>query len=405
MEGDGEDHIKLYQKFSESFNKIAKCETGSGGQGTDTFHELRPDTVSDYGFEYSSPANLGDSVGGVTGTATASLGFAHSTNPSSQYFVGPDGRAGGGGGGGGGGWFSPGQEFQLPVDQSLYLQKSSASLPSYDWSQPQPFLSVASCDPIYGDGEAGGYSPAGGPAPLLTNASTYLQPQEVLPALNLPVQHTQGIDDTLNVLQSQPVDIKQSNHSSLAFQSASLPPATNKRKLADAQEVLRQPDLGPGNEATPKARGRNKKSRTSLDGENGTSCMDPEEKEGKDKERRWANNQRERVRIRDINDALKELGRICSSHQKSDKPMTKLGILNNAVDVIMSLEQQVRERNLNPKLASLKRREESGVLSPCPSILSSSAATPGASFPFSPDVNLGHQQQHHPTPPPPTFPS
>ena len=74
--------------------------------------------------------------------------------------------------------------------------------------------------------------------------------------------------------------------------------------------------------------------------------------------RRWTNNQRERVRIRDINEALKELGRICSTHLKSDKPMTKLGIMNNAVDVIMTLEQQVRERNLNPKVACLKRREE-----------------------------------------------
>ena len=86
--------------------------------------------------------------------------------------------------------------------------------------------------------------------------------------------------------------------------------------------------------------------------------QDGEEKERKDKDRRWTNNQRERVRIRDINEALKELGRICSTHLKSDKPMTKLGIMNNAVDVIMTLEQQVRERNLNPKVACLKRREE-----------------------------------------------
>ena len=45
---------------------------------------------------------------------------------------------------------------------------------------------------------------------------------------------------------------------------------------------------------------------------------------------------------------------------KADKPMTKLGIMNNAVDVILNLEQQVRERNLNPRLACLKRREEGG---------------------------------------------
>jgi len=49
-----------------------------------------------------------------------------------------------------------------------------------------------------------------------------------------------------------------------------------------------------------------------------------------------------RIRIRDINEALKELGRMCMTHLKTDKPQTKLGILNMAVEVIMSLEQQVR---------------------------------------------------------------
>ena len=86
--------------------------------------------------------------------------------------------------------------------------------------------------------------------------------------------------------------------------------------------------------------------------------MPPQIKAAREKERRSANNARERIRIRDINEALKELGRICMSHLKSDKPQTKLGILNMAVDVIMTLEQQVRERNLNPKVACLKRREE-----------------------------------------------
>ncbi|XP_037043585.1 protein daughterless isoform X17 [Bradysia coprophila] len=95
------------------------------------------------------------------------------------------------------------------------------------------------------------------------------------------------------------------------------------------------------------------------------SCSSAEEedeepviKAQRERERRQANNARERIRIRDINEALKELGRMCSTHLKSDKPQTKLGILNMAVEVIMTLEQQVRERNLNPKAACLKRREE-----------------------------------------------
>lgn len=85
---------------------------------------------------------------------------------------------------------------------------------------------------------------------------------------------------------------------------------------------------------------------------------DPVLKAQRERERRQANNARERIRIRDINEALKELGRMCQTHLKSDKPQTKLGILNMAVEVIMTLEQQVRERNLNPKAACLKRREE-----------------------------------------------
>jgi transcription factor 4/12 len=85
---------------------------------------------------------------------------------------------------------------------------------------------------------------------------------------------------------------------------------------------------------------------------------DPSNKAVREKERRQANNVRERIRIRDINEALKELGRMCMAHLKTDKPQTKLGILNMAVEVIMTLEQQVRERNLNPKAACLKRREE-----------------------------------------------
>lgn len=100
------------------------------------------------------------------------------------------------------------------------------------------------------------------------------------------------------------------------------------------------------------------KERRQPSSDGGDVDEDPAQKAQRERERRQANNARERIRIRDINEALKELGRMCQSHLKQDKPQTKLGILNMAVDVIMSLEQQVRERNLNPKAACLKRREE-----------------------------------------------
>lgn len=115
--------------------------------------------------------------------------------------------------------------------------------------------------------------------------------------------------------------------------------------------------------ASNKANGQKRQRRYSKTSRSCSSAdedddLDPNEKDRKERERRQANNARERIRIRDINEALKELGRMCMSHLKSDKPQTKLGILNMAVEVIMTLEQQVRERNLNPKAACLKRREE-----------------------------------------------
>ncbi|XP_047224183.1 transcription factor 3a isoform X3 [Girardinichthys multiradiatus] len=106
-----------------------------------------------------------------------------------------------------------------------------------------------------------------------------------------------------------------------------------------------------------KAEREKARSLVSLSDENLTA----EEKEQRERERRLANNARERVRVRDINEAFRELGRMCQVHLQSDKAQTKLIILQQAVQVILSLEKQVRERNLNPKAACLKRREEEKV--------------------------------------------
>ena len=54
-----------------------------------------------------------------------------------------------------------------------------------------------------------------------------------------------------------------------------------------------------------------------------------------------------RLRVRDINEAFKELGHMLSIHAGNGQPMTKLMILQQAVGVITQLEQQVRGSNVD----------------------------------------------------------
>lgn len=46
--------------------------------------------------------------------------------------------------------------------------------------------------------------------------------------------------------------------------------------------------------------------------------------------------------MRDINEAFKELGRMCQAHLQTDKPQTKLTVLQQAVNIIQNLEKSVR---------------------------------------------------------------
>uniref|UniRef100_A0A667YIE4 Transcription factor 12 n=1 Tax=Myripristis murdjan TaxID=586833 RepID=A0A667YIE4_9TELE len=150
-------------------------------------------------------------------------------------------------------------------------------------------------------------------------------------------------------------------HSSLAGQvSASLELKVESQDKDDMHENHSSDDVKSDDESD-KRDIKTPRGGTRTSSINEDEDLNPEQKAERERERRMANNARERLRVRDINEAFKELGRMCQLHLKSEKPQTKLLILHQAVAVILSLEQQVRERNLNPKAACLKRREEEKV--------------------------------------------
>lgn len=114
----------------------------------------------------------------------------------------------------------------------------------------------------------------------------------------------------------------------------------------------------PGGNGPPSKRSRYGDDTSLAGSEPNDEDESPEAKAERERVRRQANNARERIRVRDINEAFKELGQMVALQSGSTQPLTKVMILQHAVHVISSLEQQVRERNLNPKAACLKRREE-----------------------------------------------
>lgn len=489
MSNGTEDHLKLYQKFTESYNKIAKSEdplprNGNGYTGTpcpsstalntvlplnpSDLRELSgPTAANQYSYDYSSGGG-----GTISPVAASHQNHHHQQQQHShsqhnflqetQYFNfantsgaqqhdlhhqrhNPS-------------WFSPTAGDYPPtggpdpIDQSSYLPSKQEpsratslypvqtkpepsfvqhnSLPGYDWQQS--FLTAGADQQVYsgggsvttadvGPGGSGFTGPAGGTAPSTPiSAPSPFSPRHEPPVsnLNIPAQHPLEIEDALIALRSH-ADVVQTSggggpaasagvgalpYGALGLENEPTMAATigSKRKMSEFSGQY-EADVNPSSSDNGSGLKREtgkvkaKRPRKSAEAQSAEdSSIDVVEKDGKDSERRWANNQRERVRIRDINDALKELGRICSSHQRSDKPMTKLGILNNAVEVIMTLEQQVRERNLNPKVACLKRREEGGggggsvlsgsCLSPSPGITSTPGGASGASYPYSPPV-------------------
>lgn len=347
MSREDQESVRLVQEFNERFNKIAKP------LNQEEFDPVTTTSVYANPYEINGAANLSAPI------------YAP---PETPYFAPlppqpvPD-------------WYSPTQDFSVaPNDPTAFVatkpEPTYTGLTTYEWQQP-----IFSPDAIYsGDTRTYQTLPLTAPCPPLP---ALLTPRNEIVQNGL--EHPLELDDALNVMKTH-ADINKTipykNELENTLEAAQY---FGKRKFEelDLQDV--QPSSSNAKRTkTKRSRGKSDEAQSAED-----ATMDPEDKDRKDTDRRWTNNQRERVRIRDINDALKELGRICSTHQKSDKPMTKLGILNNAVDVIMQLEKQVRERNLNPGVACLKRRAPSSStegLSPSP-VLTPSSALPNAQQP------------------------
>jgi len=354
-----DDPMQLYQKFNESFNKIARPE--ENGQFQQYNHQVNfRETGSPYDAPHTSQ-NLYPKNDYQNGTqSTPSPGLPAATHAPPQPLGQPSplghqpsplpamnprqdwyGHAG----------FPLGTE----MEPQGYLQNSyGGGFPNYggipatnDYQQ-----SYTLQDPLYGMFNGFGGAPRPTPAASL---GTEQLPQAPTNYLNLNGQPILG--DALTSLRTQEANTMEEGIPNTL--GAGFAPIAMKRKPEDFK--VEPGDQQPSS-STTSGRGRprtkkTKKSGSAEDAMDDSGDLD-DDKERKENERRYTNNQRERIRIRDNNEALKELGRICSTHLKSDKPMTKLGIMNHAVELIVSLEQQVRERNLNPKVVCLKRREE-----------------------------------------------
>jgi len=382
-----DDPMQLYQKFTESFNKIAK-----------------PDEPNGHFQHYENQVNFSEFSSGPQFDAPNTTGSIFAPKPHYQYQASSSA--------------SPNLPLSSPVlPQPSGAQPQIATLePRQDWYNPASFplgseaqnhsfipsnnygaisaydyqQPYAIQDPMFGMNGFGARPPV---------TASPLAPDQIHPGVpgvqnHMNLSGQPMLDEALNMLRSHDENTNNQNFPG-PLGNSNMAQIASKRKSTgiDSMPIDQQPS---SSTSSGRGRPRTKRPKKGDDAEMAEDdSVDGEDKDKKDKDRdglgarRWTNNQRERVRIRDINEALKELGRICSTHLKSDKPMTKLGIMNNAVDVIMTLEQQVRERNLNPKVACLKRREEgssgeSWTPPPGPSQGMMSGMSPGLANSYSP---------------------
>jgi hypothetical protein len=377
-----DDPMQLYQKFTESFNKITKSnQNGGSAEFSQYGSEQAASTDFYYGQPFLDPSK--DEAAFLPGMVSGQLA---ALEPRQDW-----------------GHFGPLLE-QTGYGASSGVVNYSSPLPGYEYHQQQQAYPAHHDQLGFVPSASDGRSPDYGQGSSSSGLVAYPSP---VPGSGLSIGGE--VPNILGSHHTSNISINPAAYASPFPRGGACPTAAEPAKSPSVFSSMppveeQQPSSSSCSSSTSslgkggaRGRPRSKKARRSEDAENAEDdSLDPEEKDRKDKDRRWSNNQRERVRIRDINEALKELGRICSSHMKADKPMTKLGIMNNAVDVILNLEQQVRERNLNPRVACLKRREEGDSWQASPSIPSPGMGLSSPGPPHSDGFGPGHGQNSDP---------
>ncbi|XP_065063748.1 transcription factor 12-like isoform X3 [Rhopilema esculentum] len=333
----------MYTSMSPPINGVPTSRLGSGG--TQTADALGKALAS----MYSTDTHSNPSYSSNPSTPVASPPPLISDRALAVSAAPPSGNA----------WVPQGQTHSPPYDNLHTLSRMEERLDDAIW-----VLKSHAENPTMR-----GMPPMGYPAAAYPQGMTEaLQSQPVIASDN-------DIEATSNILSNSSLVSNDNQSESISFSADSKPSKAKEGKSrkrpakADIQIVDRKQSTQPASVQS-----------VDSDGSGGDRLGDDEPRDGEKKvvreqERRFANNARERsannarerLRVRDINEAFKELGRMCSLHLKTEKPQTKVSsvhpqtklmVIHQAVSVIQSLEGQVRERNLNPKAACLKRREE-----------------------------------------------
>lgn len=327
--GLGADNMHLYKMFQNSFNQIAGQEGSGGGPPPQTGGkpnmyngEWQQGSNSEYtGMDMHRGYGMGYSEANYGGYMPDMYYQSHQSTPSPYTMT-----------------HSPAVE-----DSSVW------SPPSYTPNHPETHQTR-----------------------LPENVQSRIPPETSLHSRVKMEPEMGGLDDALNIMKSHAIsDTSDYAPPDLSYPggppSIGPPPplfphsSLSRKRKADSGDLLsplpyddpNSPASGVPRVSSSSGKGGGKRKKPS-ETESDDGIGPPKEKE---KDRRFSNNARERMRIRDINDALNELGRVCMMLKPAgDKPQTKLGVLNMAVDIINNLEGQVRERNINPNAVCLPTR-------------------------------------------------